>query len=129
MSLNYSKEKYAELRTQCVDKLAKRFGDDPNLAIILGDRKLGSEPLIVLRKEKLAELIDQFKEVSCIEDIEILIEACEFFIMVARREKIDDPIFNKAVDILELQARRIRKTILSPSLLNQNQSGDCSAQS
>lgn len=123
---NYSREKYAELRTQNIEKLAKRFGDDPNLAIILGDRKLGSDPLIMLRQEKLVELLNSLEKFNYAEDIEVLIEACEFLIMVARKEKVDDAIFNKAVDILELQTRRIRKTILSPNLPSQNQNDDCS---
>lgn len=125
MKLNCIQEKYAELRNQRVDKLAKRFGEDPDLAIILSDRKLGSDPLILLRKENLDKLISQIREVSGVEDVIFLIKSCELFLMIAKETKVEDPIVNKAIEILEYQVKKI-KAILSPNLLNQNQNDGCS---
>lgn len=126
MNLNFKQEKYAVLRTQNVEKLAQRFGDDPSLAVILGDSKLGSEPLLLTRKENLDKLMGELKKVSNADEVEIFLESCELFIMVAEKEKIEDPIFNKAVKILKLQIEKVRKefgVILSPNPQGQNQSG------
>jgi hypothetical protein len=56
--------RWATLRSENVDQMAKAWSDEPSLVVVLSDPKLDSNELVVLSKETLDKLLTPLKELT-----------------------------------------------------------------